>query len=229
MDIKPKATSECSGETWPGSGTVVLINGPSSVGKSTLCRKLQQHLNGGYSHLSIDMFLASMAPKYFGSGWNPPGPVKAAYHVLKAVGMIPAKYRSLLEPTPFDKREVWARMVIGFYHTVAVLAAKGNNLLVDTVITDRPTYELCGDLLWPLRAFFVGLYCNPGTLTRRERFRPGRQRGLAAKQALMVHFDHIYDLELNTDQLSAQECCREVCDLVASGRRPAAFDRIRKK
>jgi chloramphenicol 3-O phosphotransferase len=219
---KPEYPSNTSAAT----GTIVLVNGPSSVGKSTLCRHLQQQLDGGYSYLSIDMFLACMAPRYYGACWNPSGPIRALYHALRAIRMIPHKYQSLLEPPPHDKREVWARMVIGFYHTAVVLAGKGNNLLVDTVITDRPTYELCADILWPLRAFFVGLHCNPRTLACRERFRIGRQGGLAAKQSQVVHFDNIYDLELNTDQLSVQECCRRVCDLLASGRNPEAFASI---
>ena len=207
-------------------GTIIVLNGPSSSGKSTVCRAAQSCLADGYLHLSVDDIISSLPPTYLSGHWNPSGTTQVMFRLLKAIGLVPRRYQSLLDTPPSDKAQVWARMIIGFYHAVVTLAERGNNLLVDTVITDRPTYELCADILSAQPAYFVGVHCRPEVLRSRERLRPSRQRGLAEKQAGIVHFDDIYDLRLNTDNLSVTECSLAIRDLVKDGREPLAFKRI---
>jgi chloramphenicol 3-O phosphotransferase len=208
------------------TGTIIVFNGPSSSGKTTLCAQVRKRLPDAYLCVSVDQFIGMLPPRYLSGFWRPSPLMRASFRVAKAARLLPARYENLLDTPPEDRKQVWASMIIGFYHSLVTLAEKGNNLLVDTVITDRPTYDLCADLMATQKAYFVGLYCSPAVLRRRERRRISRQRGLAVSQARVVHFDEIYDLRLETDKLSLRECCQAVCNMIAANNEPAAFRQI---
>ena len=178
------------------SGKIILLNGPSSAGKSTLARLLQQNLPIPFWHLCFDHFRDS-----------------------NALPMVRIQSRefdwSAMRPAVFD----------GFHHCLPVLAEAGNNLIVDHIIESRVWMSDLLRLLGGFDVFFVGVHCPLSELERRERERGDRRPGEAQMDCRKVHCFAEYDLEIDSMQPN-QDNVDALIDAWKSRRRPTAFDRM---
>lgn len=185
------------------SVTVILLNGASSAGKTSIAKKLQQVLKGVYLHVPVDSF-AVMAP----------GPDK------------------LGESGSPLWQSVFNRLLSGFHHSLAALAGAGNNLIVDHVLVQgvEPQNWLteCLDALAPYTVYFIGVRCPVEELQRRELARGDRGKGLAEWQSSRVHRHGFYDLEVDTSVLSAEQCALSIQALMEHTANPQALINLRK-
>lgn len=167
---------------------VILLNGISSSGKSSLAKALQQTLDAPYLHVCIDTF-EEMAPGRKESGGE------------------------------FASHSVFNKMLSGFHHSLAALASRGNDLIVDTVIVEdeEPADWLteCLGLLEPFGVCFVGLRCPLEELERREKARGDRPAGLARWQFPRMHQRVVYDVEVDTSSDTPQACAAQVIAVVS--------------
>jgi chloramphenicol 3-O phosphotransferase len=85
------------------------------------------------------------------------------------------------------------------------MAAQGNNLIVDEVMTDGATEREYRALLAPFDVRFVGLFAPLDVLEARERARGDREIGLARWQYDRVHRGITYDLEIDTTLATPSE------------------------
>jgi len=158
------------GVTAPGS--VILLNGASSSGKSTLARQLQDVLDQPFLHLSSDQLVDGGAlPRRR----DVTGPFAWSEH---------------LRPIFFD----------GFHRCIPALASAGNNLVVDHIIEYRSWRLQLADLLAGFDVFLVGVHCDADELARRERRRGDRKvgEGRAHLEENQIHELGPYDLDVDT-------------------------------
>jgi chloramphenicol 3-O phosphotransferase len=185
------------------SVTVILLNGTSSAGKTTLAKSLQQIMDAPYLHVPIDSFEDMM------SGREKTG-----------------------EPGSCLWQPVFNRMLSGFHYSVAALAAAGSNLIVDHLLIQgvEPYNWLqeCLDLLAPFTVYFIGVHCPLDELRRRELARGDRGEGQAERQLSQVHQHGVYDLELDTSVLSAKQCAFKIKELVEHDAHPQALITLRR-
>lgn len=87
------------------SGRIILVHGPSSSGKSTLCRALQDALDEPFWHYSIDH--------------------------LRDGGVLPLARIQRGEFSWPDLREAFFE---GFHRSVAAFAGAGNDLIVEHIV-----------------------------------------------------------------------------------------------
>lgn len=183
--------------------TIILLNGTSSSGKTTIAQALQQIMDAPYLHIPIDSF----------------------------EDMMPDRER-LGEPGTFLWQSVFNRLLSGFHHSVAALAAAGSNLIVDHLLIQgvEPENWLteCLDLLTPFTVYFIGVHCPLEELRRREQARGDRGEGLAEWQLRHVHRHGVYDLELDTSALSAEQCALRIKELVERDGFPQALITLRR-
>jgi len=97
------------------------------------------------------------------------------------------------------------RVFQGMRHAIAAMAAQGNNLIVDDVLTGGEKAEYLR-LLSSFELFLVGVFAPLEVLEERERARGDRLIGLARWQYERVHAGIAYDLEVDTSRATAQEC-----------------------
>lgn len=184
--------------------TVILLNGASSAGKTTIARSVQQVMDAPYLHVPVDLF-AAMAP----------GPEK------------------LGEPGSREWQATFNRLLSGFHHSLGALAAAGSNLVVDHVLVQgvEPENWLseCLDVLAPYTVYFVGVHCPLKELQRRERARGDRGVGLAEFQVGRVHRHGVYDLEVDTSVLTAEQCALQIKELVQREAPPQALVNLRRR
>jgi chloramphenicol 3-O phosphotransferase len=118
--------------------------------------------------------------------------------------------------------EMFRRMVRGLNRSIAVMSEEGNNLIVDHVLVDNAWLNQLLELLRNRYVLFVGLHCPLDELERREQERDARRQGFARQQFGSIHTGKVYDLELDTYELSPEECTARVLEFYDQ-ERPTAF------
>jgi len=177
-------------------GKIILINGASSAGKSTLARSLQQQLQEPFLHWSFD-------------------------HLRESNALPMARIRTgeldwaLMRPAVFD----------GFHHCLPALAKAGNNLIVDHIIEQEQWLANLVALLAPFDVFFVGVHCPLPELERREQQRGNRQPGEARRDFHTVHRFAQYDLDVDATQPTESNVARLITAWQARSH-PMAFERL---
>ncbi|MDT0473937.1 AAA family ATPase [Streptomyces sp. DSM 41014] len=117
----------------------------------------------------------------------------------------------------------------GFHRAVAGMAAAGNNVVVDHVLSAEWRLRDCLAVLSAPDVVFVGVHCDPAELERRERERGDRPAGLAATQTAQVHAHGVYDLECDTGRSTARACALRIKEFLPHRPRPTAFERLRER
>lgn len=176
------------------SGKIILLNGASSSGKSTLARALQEQLPLPFWHYSIDHLRAANV--------LPDDRIRS--------GEFP--WSGMREPF-FD----------GFHRTLPAIAAAGNNLIVEHIVETREWMIRLLRLLAGLDVFFVGLHCPLAELGRRELARGDRRVGEARADHEVVHTFGRYDFEC-VSTASADAMARSVVAAWGARRSPSAFE-----
>lgn len=115
----------------------------------------------------------------------------------------------------------------GFHRAVAGMAAVGNNVVVDHVLSAEWRLRDCLSLFVPQDVVLVGVRCPLEELERRERARGDRPSGLAARQLEQVHVHGVYDVECDTSRLDPVACARRIKDFLPDRPSPTAFEKLR--
>lgn len=149
-------------------GSLILINGPSSAGKSTLAHALRDALPGPFLHFSLDFFM-------FGDTVLPRRP----------------------DGTIRDWPTIRPHLFGGFNRCLNALLSAGNNLVVDYIIETPQMWQEFREQTQGFDVFLVGLHCPLAELERREQARGDRRVGDARRDLETVHSFTAYDLELD--------------------------------
>lgn len=178
------------------SGKIIILNGPSSSGKTTLALALQKKIDIPFIRFSFDLFLDHKA--------------------LPSEGMKKGTFSwEAMRPSVFR----------GIHQCLPALATAGNNIIFDHIIETKPwLYELVS-LISELDVFFVGLHCSLPELERREIQRGDRRKGEARTDFETVHGITSYDLELNSEN-PLDDNVNTLAQAWKQRQRPSALDRM---
>lgn len=202
-------------------GQLILLNGTSSAGKSTLAKQLQAILPQPYLHTGLDHFLAA-AP------WSRLMVYADSTVQTDAEGwFLPFRDGALIGAPRLGALAY--QLLDGMYAAFATLATAGINLIVDDVIYDPQVLQAAVSRLADLPVFFVGLHCPVEEAKRRELARGDRAPGGAAIFHDLVHRHGVYDLELDTAQLSPAECVEQIQAALQRQHPQRAFAQLRDR
>lgn len=124
------------------------------------------------------------------------------------------------------KHALWP-LISAFNRSLPHIADTGFPVVIDYVMETRAWLDECLTFLEPYDVFLIGVMCPLHELERREIARGDRQVGFARWQHDRVHRYGPYDLEIDTFGSSPEVCAGQLKDLLLSGIRPRAFERLR--
>ncbi len=214
-------------------GHVILLNGTSSAGKTTVARMIQQLRPEPIQHIALDQFRDGLPDRF--RGLNSPEGTPGArglnvvpVHAPGGPGGPGSPGGPAMSGTAIHFGDVGLRMLTGMRQAIAAFARAGNDVVVDDMRLD-PNY--LGDYLTALAGIdviFAAIHCDETTLNQRETERPGRFPGTAVLHMHSVHAGCIYDVEVNTATTSPRQCADAILAAERAPANPCAFDRLRR-
>lgn len=186
-------------------GTIIILNGASSSGKTTLVKALQGRLDEPYLNAGLDSFLWMLPTRYLDR------PLWDDVLGLAVVAGLTGH-----------------QLVLGMHRAIAELACAGNNVLADHVLVDPTWMADCAMVFADMPAWLVGVRCPLPVLEARERSRGDRTLGQAAAQYSLVHAHGLYDFEVDTSRLSPDACATAISEILATGA-PSALKQLRDR
>ncbi|MGG4345120.1 chloramphenicol phosphotransferase CPT family protein [Paenibacillus lautus] len=190
-------------------GLIVLMNGTSSSGKTSISMELINQKEILFHHLSIDDFFYN---------YN---------------DFIDNKFPDI-EPTREVDNQVVGQILFDpiisvYYATIKLFSEMGLNVIVDTVIDNDKRFNDYLDVFFDHPTLFVGVLCSKEELIRREQIRGDREIGLANSQFNKVYCFNEYDLEVNTEDLNPTECAEKILSFIKSDKDYSAFKKLSKR
>lgn len=201
-------------------GNIILLNGTSSAGKTTIAQAIQEVMETPYLLTGIDQFLMEHLPQgliVYSDGVAP----QAAEGWL-AVFRDDALAEVRIGPLGYQ-------YLAGMYRAIAAFAGAGLNVIVDDVIYDEHVLRLAVDILPAEQVFFVGIRCPLEVAERREVERGNRAPGGARTFHPLVHRHAVYDCEVDSAADTPLGCAREIQRQMSRHSGARAFARLRNK
>ena len=187
------------------TGTIVILNGASSSGKTSIVHALQACLAEPYLAAGIDKFIWMLPTRYLDRPlWD------------QVLG--PATHAGPLGH----------KLISGMHRAIVALSHAGNNVIADHVLVEPSWLNECISLFSELPAFFIGVYCPLQVLVQREKERRDRTWGQAEAQFGTVHSHGTYDLEVDTSMYNPADCALQIRTRLENGNPPTAFRRLRQ-
>lgn len=168
---------------------VVVLNGGSSAGKSTIAGCLRALLNDTWLVLGVDDLIVAMGSAATGTEsaiiFNPDGTIATDQRFRKA-------------------EDSW-------YQGLAAIARAGTGIIiVDVFLGGASSQSRMEAALSGLEVLWVGVHCDLDIATMREMTRSDRIHGMAKAQSSLVHVGVHYDIEVDTSSLGARDCARTI-------------------
>ncbi len=184
-------------------GKIILLNGASSSGKSSIVKALQTQLSEAYLEAGIDKFLFMLPNDYLMKPhlWH------------QVIGYDKNTNGELLPKVGTHGHQ----LMRGMHRAISALAETGNNVLADHVLLDRLWLDDCINVFEGFDVFFIGIMCPLEVLEAREKDRGDRTLGHARGQAKIIHQNCIYDLEVDTSKSSTAECAEQIQSRLLEG------------
>ena len=219
----------------------IVVNGPSSSGKSTLCKALQERLvsdsgddqSKAFFRVAFDDMVLMIADSLY---------------PISFVQLQGRDTSTLASREPHDGRAAWEyvsddagdenprmrlamsphtrQLLTGLHRSWGEHLSLGTHLIIDHFIQDADWCDEVLDVLQGAHAnvLLVGVHCSVEELERRESARAdggleGRPRGLARRSNELCHSHGlVYDVDVWTDRQSTAESVEAVISALDSAR-----------
>jgi chloramphenicol 3-O phosphotransferase len=177
---------------------VIVLNGGSSSGKSSLATCLQAQLDGTWLVLGIDDL------------------IRALSH-----GPLDTSAGGTLDITPEGSvvvGDAFRAAELAWYEGLAAMARAGTGLIIDEVFLGGGASQArLRTALQGLAVLWVGVRCNAAVSAARELQRADRHIGMARDQADRVHRGVRYDMVVETDDAAPDDCAGAIVRWITSG------------
>ncbi|WP_210328570.1 phosphotransferase-like protein [Mesorhizobium amorphae] len=196
-------------------GQIIVLNGAPRSGKSSIVQVIQETFDGAWMNLGVDVYARITPPSYR------PG-----------IGLRPGGERPDLEMC-------LPQFYAALYESIAAHSRSGLNVVADVGHHDAYSKPLniladCARRLAGLPALFVGVRCPIEVILERraqtsaEGYVTGSRDDPAPLPVRLwqeaVHKPGLYDLEVDTSQLSPARCAQAIQQQL--GTQPTAFQRL---
>lgn len=180
---------------------IIYLNGPSSSGKSTLAKALQENLDQPFLHIGIDKVIGMMPEKLnnWDGQFSPEG----------------FSWKPAFDKTGHPIHEIhagpFAQKILKTFEEIVITLAKMNHY----IIIDDVSFGLHGVNSWRnalknYKVLWVGIKAPLELLEQREQERGDRMHGSARGQFFTVHDGVSYDLEFDTSKVTLEKIVESI-------------------
>jgi chloramphenicol 3-O phosphotransferase len=197
---------------------IILLNGASSSGKSSIAKELQLIFDDLFLGMGCDKFMSMVPSNYQGVGAQS----KSMWSWKKAS----SNHGELMTLNVGPRGKTY---ILTMYECIGLMAERGFNVIVDDVCLDAILLKQVAAKLNTFDVYFVGVTCQLPVLEERERSRGNRIIGSARGQHNIVHNCYEYDLMVDTSEASSHDCALQIKTFVEKNSKPQAFRRLEIK
>jgi chloramphenicol 3-O phosphotransferase len=186
-----------------GAGQIIVLNGVPRSGESSIARAVQETFDGAWINLGVDVARQT----------TPPG-------LQPGIGLRPGERGHPVAP-------LLPTLYAALYESVAAHSQLGLNVVVDIGHHDRAILSDCARRLTGLPALLVGIRCQLQTIVeRRQASGMTTEMEPVRRWQEAVHDPGLYDLEVDTSELSPQQCAAAIRERLDAGGPATAFARL---
>jgi len=190
-----------------GAGTVIILNGPSCAGKSTVIKAFQAKQSMPWLSIGIDnFFVGVLPPKFYVED-------KPEYHaVMHGIASIDEQGNKIFTLNIGPEGQ---KVIKGMHRAIADYAKAGNNVIVDYINYDPAWIPDLTKALHGIKMLWVGVTASLESIEAREKLR-GRPNieGHARSHYNTVHQGIAYDLMIDTDKLTPEQAADNIIKLL---------------
>jgi chloramphenicol 3-O phosphotransferase len=197
----------------PDPGQIIILNGAPRSGKSSIVSVIQETFEGVWMNLGVDVFVRGVTPKRIQPGIG----LRPGEHDHAAVPHIAALYAAL-------------------YASIAAHSEQGLNVVTDLDHhgATQPMLRAGARRLEGLPVLFVGIRCPLDVIIRRRIATGWQPEGTEndpipppiALWQREVHIPGIYDLELDTSEMTPEACAAVIRLRLDDGPPASAFAQL---
>lgn len=208
---------------------IIILNGPSSSGKSSIAKKLEEKLFPQYLKMGADEFVQMLMPQRL-FNFNPKGEQPKDTEALRFIKADDKRGPKLITKTGNSASKVGCLMPI----LVKALANNGNNMIVDVGITSNVDWLSCFvKELKNFKVYFIKITAPLSVLEQREKQRKGFM-GLARGQSEDMQANeekyHIsFDMVLDSSKITPEQGAEEIIRFISAHPQPEAFKKMDSK
>lgn len=180
-------------------GRLVLLNGPSSAGKTSVVQALSASLPTPWLVMPVDLFHSIRS--------RPP-------------------QASLSDD---EWAATFRRTRAAYHRALAGAALAGCDVIGDYVLSEHWRLTELLEVTDGVDVLLVHVTCDVDELERRERQRGDRDLGTARRQLADVFVHGAHDLEVDTTNTSPEDCAARIAQLLTAPPSETAFERLRHR
>ena len=175
---------------------IIYLNGPSSSGKTTIAKALQESFSEPYLHIGIDKIIGFMPAKL--NNWE------------GDIAPLGFSWESAIDPTGTSVYQIhsgpFAKRIARTLKDMALLlASQSYNFIIDDVAFGSMEVDEWKQVFKDYKVLYVGVVTPLHILEERELARGDRFLGGARGQYFKVHENVAYDLEVDSYTHSLEE------------------------
>lgn len=190
---------------------LLIINGTSSTGKTSLARALQVRWPTPLVYLGLDSWITmTLSPEY----WDPATRLSDIKHDAKVQqGTHFILPHSDNNPSPWPKVDsgpVSDQLVFQMHATAVQLWQQGFSVVLDCVLLKPSWREDLANRSRDTSRCWIQMTASDSILAQREQQRGDRMNGVFRSLAPIIHQGVHYDLSIDSSQLSVEQACQTV-------------------
>ncbi len=191
-------------------GTVIILNGTSAVGKSSIMRAFQAKHVEPWLGIGIDNFFVGVLPAKFYLEDKP-----EHHTVMRGVASEDAQGKLFT----LHIGEQGQKIIKGMHRAIAAYAKEGNNVIVDYIMYDPTWHNDLISALSGVQVISVGVTASLPVVQQREKMRATSPEGHARSIYDTVHQGWKYDLEINSDEMTPEQIADKINEYLTYGKK----------
>ena len=188
------------------AGTIIILNGPSSVGKSSIIKAFQAQSNQLWLGMGLDNLFVGVIPQKYMSENTP-----ETHQLMQGIQSVDEQGNKIftLQLGPDGEK-----VRNGMHRAIAAYTRAGNNVIVDYINYDASWLEDLKKSLAGLQVIYVGVKAPLEVIEQREKQRGTSPEGHARSHYFTVHEGFTYDLVIEGDKVAPDEGAEKIVEFL---------------